>query len=656
MASRRLERNGSSSTYSHDDSSASFSSNKTGKTGTVPAQLGKIKESSPNQHDADASATSEDRNNYSMSIDISDSKERLNYGYPDHRRHSKTLSSNSQKCHDNSDVISVASSICSSTTGGSSGYKSVVKSTAWAEREEFNSLKKQQFDNATKTKDITSKQKEMKSPSSVDVTPKKRNTKVDDKISSNNDGEIAQKAQNQLEVIMSSRHLASKLLHNYDAERNKVINHNKKQKYHGNKDFELYASTSLMTQSTAELTEIPSASPLSEIYTSISHQATLTNTDLTDDPLKDDDLSTPRLLMRFAKLKDRSSLFASPPVSPCYNDNSAPTSDEKNDPEEDGTMLTSTAIQSVASSVAESKFNQIMAKYENKKYEAEDKDNELNKASYSSGYSKQQSSSSVKHSQSPVSCLKIQPSKDEDFFMIPQVDSMDSSESNISTLSRTTAGFTTVGSISITTENSAVIESYVESIVCNILAHEVESAGSMKKELERALKKKLKLGARVKKLQHQYDQQTIELKRAHTCNKIEEKRFNREMEIHLTRKASKMKGMIEVALHEAEESKRRANEVAQRDTQKEVSLLRSQLEAVQSKHGIPINSSLHNALQLVESNQEALQKAAEKDANKAIEMKKDIENSYVNAIDEFESWSDQQLQIMEKRWGSLGSN
>ncbi len=52
-------------------------------------------------------------------------------------------------------------------------------------------------------------------------------------------------------------------------------------------------------------------------------------------------------------------------------------------------------------------------------------------------------------------------------------------------------GDTTVGSVSISTENSAVIESHVQTLVNNI--DEVENARSMKKESEATLKDKVKL-------------------------------------------------------------------------------------------------------------------------------------------------------------------
>ena len=175
----------------------------------------------------------------------------------------------------------------------------------------------------------------------------------------------------------------------------------------------------------------------------------------------------------------------------------------------------------------------------------------------------------------------------------------------------------------------------------------------MKAELEAALKSKLKLKAGVKKLLKKCDDQSLQLKRAHMSKQIERDKFNREMEVHLTRKATELKSMIKLALDQAEESKKRALELAKRDMEKEVSLLRSQLHAVQA-NGIPLEGSLLSALELVESNQQALRKAAENDAKSSLDFQKEIEQSFVNAIGEFEMWSDKQLEIMEHRWQSIG--
>merc|ERR1712085_248353 len=165
----------------------------------------------------------------------------------------------------------------------------------------------------------------------------------------------------------------------------------------------------------------------------------------------------------------------------------------------------------------------------------------------------------------------------------------------------------------------------------------------MKEQLEDALRSKMKLKARVKKL-----------KLAQNAN-IAKDKFNREMEIHLTRKASELRSMYELAMDQAEQSKQLALNMAQRDMEKEVSLLRSQLDVVQA-NGVPIDNALRGALELVESNQRALRQAAESDAKKALDIKKDIEQSFVSAVSEFEHWSDKQMKPMEVRWESLRNN
>jgi hypothetical protein len=253
----------------------------------------------------------------------------------------------------------------------------------------------------------------------------------------------------------------------------------------------------------------------------------------------------------------------------------------------------------------------------------------------------------------PVSELQLQQSASidsSDFSLC--IHRVRSTESDvISALSMITENIT-VGSVSISTENSAVIESYVQSIVHNIVAYEVENAGSMKKELEAALKGKLKLKAQVKKLLSLSKEQSVQLKRERESNHMRMEKFNREMEIHLARKAADLEKCTAVALDQAEESKRRALELAQQDMEKEVSLLRSQLDAVQSI-GVPIDRSLLQALGLVESNQRAMRRAAERDAESALKMKEEIERSFIDAITEFEAWSEKQLRQMEARWESM---
>jgi hypothetical protein len=122
----------------------------------------------------------------------------------------------------------------------------------------------------------------------------------------------------------------------------------------------------------------------------------------------------------------------------------------------------------------------------------------------------------------------------------------------------------------------------------------------------------------------------------------------------LARKAADLEKCTAVAVDQAEESKRRALELAQQDMEKEVSLLRSQLDVVQSI-GVPVDRSLIQALGLVESNQRALRHAAERDAKSALRMKEEIEKSFIDAVSEFEAWSEKQLRLMEAKWERLNA-
>ncbi|KAL3816021.1 hypothetical protein ACHAXA_010792 [Cyclostephanos tholiformis] len=183
---------------------------------------------------------------------------------------------------------------------------------------------------------------------------------------------------------------------------------------------------------------------------------------------------------------------------------------------------------------------------------------------------------------------------------------------------------------------------------------DMENAGSMKKELEAALKDKLKLKAQVKKLVRMSNEQSVQLEKERESNHIKMEKFNREMEISLARKAADLEKCTAVAVDQAEESKRRALELAQQDMEKEVSLLRSQLDVVQSI-GVPVDRSLIQALGLVESNQRALRHAAERDAKSALRMKEEIEKSFIDAVSEFEAWSEKQLRLMEAKWERLNA-
>ena len=481
-------------------------------------------------------------------------------------------------------------------------------------------------------------------------------------------------------------------------------------------DLEVYNSTSLVTAHTCDMTDAPSGSyeegSLCETYTSsikrekqkgetvsIIDEASQDKRKI--DPIDDENLSTPRLLMALEKFR-MSSAIAGYMQSAIDSDvgesedldngNSTPNLLKKADRFFCYNETPSSPARKVdsGSSTCQSKFDQIMAKYESMSINEDDysvgklysnRQNHLSESvppcdAYRStppprhvkdhttrvqlerenfgpigGPSESLLKNRLREPTSidslPVSELRLQPSTSNDssdFTLCIQ-----STESDlISALSMITENIT-LGSASTSTENSAVIECYVQSIVHNIVAYEVENAGSMKKELEAALKGKLQLKAQVKKLISLSNQQSVQLKRERETNNTRREKFNREMEIHLARKAADLEKCAAVALDQAEESKRRALELAQQDMEKEVALLRSQLDAVQSI-GVPIDRSLLQALGLVESNQRAMRLAAERDAESALEMKEEIERSFIDAIAEFEAWSEKQLRQMESRW------
>lgn len=178
---------------------------------------------------------------------------------------------------------------------------------------------------------------------------------------------------------------------------------------------------------------------------------------------------------------------------------------------------------------------------------------------------------------SPVSGLGLQSSNSQDsgesyFARGASVARGACEEIVVSSLSRAT-GYTTIESLSTSTASSAEVESYVQSYVHDIVAREVDSAGLIKRELEEALKNKVRLERRVRRLVKKSDEQSVRLRRARREKAMARGKLNREMEIHLTWKASELKSCIEAALSQAEESKRRAVELARRDMEEEVSLL-----------------------------------------------------------------------------------
>ena len=545
---------------------------------------------------------------------------------------------------------------------------------------------------------------------------------------------------------------------------------------------ELYASTSLMTASTAEITEIPSDSyedgSLGETYTSrnrvrqakseeasfVHHLALSTDEQLNDDCHDNDDdididiedLSTPNLLKRLEKFRSKSFFGSNVERKESLEDDGDTMNNDLDTPNlmkqagrffsNDGDSRQNVSAPtspisrpesiSPTSSVTMSKFDLIMAKYESMALskdaisstarrndtreemacaEADDHTESylvsisprqdsyacisddidlcsipsvpsIKRGAFKSRYSNswEYSSSSAEEriedinvnntrpqravlrqanifNPPPVSGIRLQLTQSQDsadgaesecFMTIPQVGSMESDA--VSTLSRTT-GYSTVGAISINTENSAVIEAYVQSIVHNIVAAEVDNGSSLKKELEVALKSKMKLEARVKKLLKQSDDKSVHLRKAREEKQMAKEEFGRQMDVHLARKAAELQNCIGMAFNQAEQSKQRALGLAQRDMEEEVALLRSQLDTVRGK-GVPVDSDLQRALELVESNQRALREAAEKDVKSALDMKKEIEQSFVSAVGEFEAWSDKQVRIMEARWEGCQMN
>jgi len=476
--------------------------------------------------------------------------------------------------------------------------------------------------------------------------------------------------------------------------------------YGETKRLDIYTSNTLITAPTDDMTaeeavlpnkyQSNSHSP-SEVYTSLIYKVN-TKDETTDDANQeeaDDSLDTPKLLMRLNKLKSKR-FFTSPEgTNNIMNDlatpnlmmqadkffSSTPRKDEEEVVENEREKVEEDT--SVALSNTHTKFDQIMAKYamdsgkeklaseSSKDKPVDNREGILNmKPQFLRSDSKHNEEQSIRSSNPyPARLNKQQASeyntpsyltstdsyqnniKSISFRKIAPVNSMDSDA--VSTLSKNT-GITTLGPISIATDDSSVIESYVQSIVEQVLSKEVKSAGTMKRELESALRSKMKLGRKVKKLITTRDDQSLELKRAIESKHIQQDKFQREMEIHLTRKASELHEAMKQALNQAEEAKTRALHLAKRDMDNEVSLLRRQIKDLQTQNNeVHIDRALHNALELVETNQQALRQAAEKDVQSTLQMKEEIEQSFISAVSEFECWTDKQLELMEEKWRSL---
>jgi hypothetical protein len=216
----------------------------------------------------------------------------------------------------------------------------------------------------------------------------------------------------------------------------------------------------------------------------------------------------------------------------------------------------------------------------------------------------------------PISELSIHPASSE--------------ESEISAFSGA-SGMTSLGSMS-TSVNSAKVQQYVERVVKKIVAEEVQNAGALQESLSSALRSKMKLKSRLKKLTKMRNDETRRKYEALTIS-------------HLTRKAAEIKECVEIALEQAEESKQRAVEFAKHEKDKEIMELKAQLREARA-YGVDADGSLKKALVLVESNQRAVNKVAQKDKHVIEGIKQELEMSFLSAMEEFENWSETQLKMI----------
>eukprot|EP01082_Thalassiosira_pseudonana_P002981 g2651.t1 g2651 contig12:545241-547411(+) len=212
----------------------------------------------------------------------------------------------------------------------------------------------------------------------------------------------------------------------------------------------------------------------------------------------------------------------------------------------------------------------------------------------------------------------------------------------VSTLSRN-SGVTTIGSASFCTADTDKINAHVQKLVSSIVKTELNTAGTMRCALEEALRSKAKLEAKIKKLEKKSGEQMLQLREARRTQRIAVEEYENELEVHLTRKAAQLKECVELALAQAEASKRREVELARGKMEMEIALLRSQLDDA-LENGVVVDGSLRNALDLVESNQEALREAAANNARSTLSMKNEIEHSFISAVTEFEVWSDKHVE------------
>lgn len=398
---------------------------------------------------------------------------------------------------------------------------------------------------------------------------------------------------------------------------------------------EIYTSKSMLTQSTADLTSYDPISGCDE--GSLGH----VSRELTANEGAGD-LATPNLM------KKAEQFFSSPIVG---TDDTSVATYQTNETQK--LLLSATLDDQIgtehlrsniehspsSSSVTQSKFDRIMAKYDQLERRSEPESLETSRLGTLMGSQRQRDQDAPRFHQ-----IRPEPSGNSERYIIRKIGSEDSDA--VSTLSRATGastrtGMTTIGSVTISTTNSAEVEDYVQSVVSNIVAKEIDGSLCMKAELEKALKSKIKLERKVEKLMKSSKARYEELKQLRLSKHAHEKEINREVEIHLARKASELQTCVKFALKQSEDAKQRAVKLAECKADHEIRLLRSQLMKIDAEHnGIKIDKKLQRSLEVVELNRKELLETAASDAQQAMQMNKHIEESFSSAVKEFESWSD----------------
>ena len=416
---------------------------------------------------------------------------------------------------------------------------------------------------------------------------------------------------------------------------------------------EIYKSKSMLTQSTADLTAYIPISGSEEDSLGHDSRAFSENEGAGD-------LATPHLM------KQAEQFFSSPIVG--MDDMSVAT--YETDETQKLLLLSATLDDRIgagnlhsdiehspsSSSATQSKFDRIMAKYDQLDRQSEQQTLKTNSLLGSARTRTLRSSQhgALRGSHCDQDAHFHEPSRNCEGYVIRKIGSEDSDA--VSTLSRATgasamSGMTTIGSISISTTNSAEVEEYVQSIVSNIVAKEIDGSMSMKAELEVALKNKIKLERKVAKLMESSKARYEELNQLRLSKHAREKEINREVEIHLARKASELQSCVKFALKQSEDAKQRAVKLAECKVEHEIRLLRSQLMRMDAEHnGITIDKRLQRSLEVVERNRKELLETAASDAQQALQMNTRIEESFSSAVKEFESWSDKHPS---SRWNDL---